>query len=786
MEFFCYFENCNEEFMILKDVIDHLKTKHMQKENMTIKCVILHKNRMTCESTFQTYRALKAHVTNKKCKILSKKDEAVDPYKNVNSFFDHFKTTFNNFNVDHNTSTEIIKLFIELLTEIHKLTLFELQRYNNIDSGIILNNVNQFVLSKFKSFSTRYRRDKEITSKKLYVAPETIEFDTKKDSIQYIPIIKTLESVFSDEDFKNIYFAYNDTNTCVEGEYSEYCCGENYKNSELFQREKNALQLQLFVDEFELCAPLKTRTRKVCGFYMIIRNTPAQFRSKLKNMYLVILCETRVLNKYGYNTVMSNLAADLKRIEENGISIQMNQTLKGTLVQVCFDNLGGNHLFGFSRSFNAHFYCRICFLSKKDCQIKTTEVCTKVRTKENYDAIIEQLETYNHHKNKQIDPKVFLGYKNRCILNELKYYDITSNRSQDIMHDILEGAVPLVLKHFFWYLQRNKIEHHNEIQRKAKSFNYGVLNLKNKPSDIKFDKTNLNQNATQSYCLILHLPFILQETLEAHHNTLEKKRKLDIAWMCIEYLLKIMQIVFSESIQETNVNDLKEYIDIFLNSVKEVFEVNLTPKLHFLTHYPNTIKTMGPLKFIEMRRGEAKHRQFTNYVNQSKNFKNVTKMLAFMHQRSFPVTNAYKDGVEISKKTWNVMEFAEKNPTIKNYITLLQRHFGNLNNFIVPYKVTLNSRIYKEGFLLNANNKFYKIVLLLLQEKQVYFCCQPYEVLKYSSFSNSYMINKSLNANPVIINLKNLKNNRCYEEQILYGQSHIILDTLDIKIHLKQ
>lgn len=50
---------------------------------------------------------------------------------------------------------------------------------------------------------------------------------------------------------------------------------------------------------------------------------------------------------------------------------------------------------------------------------------------------------------------------------------------------------------------------------------------------------------------------------------------------------------------------------------------SLTPKMHFLTHYPRLIRLCGPLKFVWCFAMERKHQDVKQYLKVNKNRKNV-------------------------------------------------------------------------------------------------------------------------------------------------------------------
>lgn len=78
-----------------------------------------------------------------------------------------------------------------------------------------------------------------------------------------------------------------------------------------------------------------------------------------------------------------------------------------SFLELFYDNLGGNSIYGFHESFNSNYYCRICCTSKEDAQITFKHSDMILRSKSNY---IQHLQSKS------------FGVQNSCLLNELKYF----------------------------------------------------------------------------------------------------------------------------------------------------------------------------------------------------------------------------------------------------------------------------------------------------------------------------------------------------------------------------
>lgn len=189
------------------------------------------------------------------------------------------------------------------------------------------------------------------------------------------------------------------------------------------------------------------------------------------------------------------------------------------------------------------------------------------------------------------------------MFNDLDYFHVVDNYSVDVMHDINEGVIPFFIKFLFDRIIQKKIASAGDLQALCRDHNYGWFWRKYKPSIIKFDRHNLNQNAMQSYCLMLNLPFIL----------IGFRPKLGPEWKAMECLLELLQIIYSTRIRQSDVDRLRQLVKDHLSYLIAMGLV-LLAKHHMLTHYPNLILKIGPLIHSWMMRYESKHKVFTDMV----------------------------------------------------------------------------------------------------------------------------------------------------------------------------
>ncbi|KAK9736602.1 hypothetical protein QE152_g11412 [Popillia japonica] len=252
----------------------------------------------------------------------------------------------------------------------------------------------------------------------------------------------------------------------------------------------------------------------------------------------------------------------------------VEKPIKGTLIGVSHDNLGGNQLYGLVESFSAAYFCRICLSDKNETRSLCEQDDSKLRTVSNY------REHYPTAPNSH-------GIKFNSILNDLHYYNIFDNYTVDIKHDVLEGVAQLEIKYFLKFI-------------------------------IGENLTTLNE---------INMPLILADIV----SKLTDKQKLKFKVLIL--LLNIMDIIFCPVNSPGMVLNLKYLITEHHTLFQAEYDSNLTPKHHMMIHYPMIILKSGPLIGFWCMRFEAKHAYFKDLCNKLKNYKTLCKTLAYRHQQ---------------------------------------------------------------------------------------------------------------------------------------------------------
>lgn len=689
----------------------------------------------------------------------------------------------------HRDTNVIMKLCSDLVKNLNGLNLSLTEDNTGMTASQVLEVTTDLIRGKIDRSNTQYKRHQNTLSSKFYVAPKDTAIGTRwelkkttkngktlkiprliQTPFQYVSILETITTLFQCNEFRDLYFHHNNgRHICKPGNFKYFCCGDVFKKSEFFQRHPQSLQLQIASDDFEICNPLssKANRHKICAIYFSIQNLPQRFKSKVNNIYLISLCNSDdvKMKHTDFNNLWQSIVNEVKYLEKIGIDIDENINLKGTITQLAFDNLGANTALGFVGSFNASYYCRHCESSLKECQKMSRENILKRRTKESYN---EQIDIV--HRSEKVKYDETKGVKYYCKLSNLEYFHIIDNPTADIMHDICEGTIPFMLKRLFKACSNAKVFTLDQLNSMVQFFDYGFLDKKNIPSEINLDKRSLGQNATQSLCLFRNIPFIL--------NRYRENPKIKEIWHCVESLLRIVEIVYSYEITEKDLDVLDEMIFLHLEGLINLGYL-LIPKHHFMLHYAQIIRSLGPLIHMNMSRYESKHKVFKDFAENTHNFKNINRSLAVKHQtllctKGCTYINDIQKGMKVSLDDY----FMSQNERI------LHDTFGDLCNVNQTKWLRINNYEYRKDLVIVLESFFYQIKTILIDENRncYYLFCKKFTVVSIDSFSNSFRVQED--STFVLVDLHKLTNTKTYEMKFIESAQYVVAETLELRNQL--
>lgn len=771
---------CKCAFGTSQLLISHLRLNHSYNPNTKFKLFCAQDG---CRRQFSTYSGLRKHLNTVHQRESSQDNEASSSASFQSTFADNSVPTnetgcnehveLGTFEMDSNLNTlnarnicasiigklqssgmpnnavstivnDLEEFTNELQSQIKQEVLSVVPEDNAI-RGILEQSLEKFD-NPFSDLNTETKRTKYLNTKWGVVEPQEImlgvRFDMRrnkatgtysqvpvKDTFIYVPILETLKFMCRNSEICKLLAETMTT----KNSFDDFRDGSYFKTHPLFSKHKNALQIQIFYDDFEPANPLgsKRGIHKVGALYFVLRNLPPRFNSAVMNIHLVALFHSDDVKTYGFDSILKPLINDIKTLETQGLHLPFSaEKIYGTISQITGDNLGMHSILGFTESFNSHHFCRLCLISKDDAQ--------KVFTEDNPKIVVRERHFYEMHCHEleQHPQKLSVfGLKRNSTLNSLKYFHVSCNFSLDLMHDILEGVAQCEIKLLFEYLSANFISKPDLFSR-IYAFDYGYLERKNRPTRINLEScgNSIGLNSIQTLCLVRNIPLLFGDIVPEG----------DEHWTLLLLLLQIINIVFSPSLTIGMTVHLKHLIMEHHSLFKQLYpDKNLMPKHHFMVHYPSCIRKIGPLIHVWSMRCEAKHKVFKNTI---KNFKNITKSLAKKHQLSIA---GHWDMTPV-----NHIEYGPLKSAALDKDEVADLHDVDPKDLFFVNWVKISGTEYRPGLIVctEVNDEmpvFCKISKILLVKSDIYFVTDKLTVDCFSEHFHAYEVYEANERNVV-------------------------------------
>uniref|UniRef100_A0A1X7V4A6 Uncharacterized protein n=1 Tax=Amphimedon queenslandica TaxID=400682 RepID=A0A1X7V4A6_AMPQE len=471
------------------------------------------------------------------------------------------------------------------------------QKLHNVLGGVLTNeqlsSINdilkqQDLTNPFGGLRNAYQQEAYFTTYLDYQKPVRRELggETDKQDVVYdIPFLKSLQLLLKHDILRNKVLQGHER---ADGLLGDFCDGSLFKMHPLFSADKTALQIQLYYDDVEICNPLGSRAKKhkLALFYFTIGNIPPKYRSPLANIHLLCVTKSVTLQKYGAHKVLQPIMNKIKKLEEDGISIKTDDCVHhfyGTISVFQGDNLGSQFIGGYKSLASAHRKCRHCLSVSDDMQSKFLAHEFKERNRSTHEYHIRALKT-NSATHEHISKS--FGINEDSVLHKSTYFHITEGLVPDIMHDVLEGCLPYVVKEMLKVFISHKFISLSLLEKIISKFPYGITDKANKPSVIssttlKNKDHNLKQTATEMWCLARLLPIMIG-------NHIPKDNPY---WLHFLALLEIVDYLFAPIISTECLDHMRILIRDHHSAFKELYpECNLIPKMHYMVHYPDWIQ----------------------------------------------------------------------------------------------------------------------------------------------------------------------------------------------------
>jgi hypothetical protein len=394
--------------------------------------------------------------------------------------------------------------------------------------------------------------------------------------------------------------------------------------------EKMYVQIQLFYDGMGTTNPLRGQS-VMCNmgvFYYVIKNFPDSFNSCFANVHLLAFCYEHDIKVHGFRPVLDKFCSEITKLSTSGFDLMLpglgHRKIYVCLCQVTCDNLALNGLMGFVESFSGDYFCTMCYTTNEEMQSGFTEECFDMRSPDKYIKDVGKLgqSAVLHER----------GVRRDCELNNIPGYHVTQNFSNDIMHTLLEGSVPITVGCVLYSLVcEKKLFTLEELNKWITQF-WNLLNVdkqKRPPCLNRLQPPGCglspSMKASQCWGLIKYLPLIIGHRIDAD----DEHCKL-LLQMC-----ELVDISFSPRFSSGMIAYMKELINTYLVMFKQLYgdHVTIKPKQHFLVHFPTIVRKSGPLIGMSCLKYELKNSFFKRSAHVVCNFKNICKTLAFRHQQ---------------------------------------------------------------------------------------------------------------------------------------------------------
>ena len=329
----------------------------------------------------------------------------------------------------------------------------------------------------------------------------------------------------------------------------------------------------------------------------------------------------------GDNLGIHSIAGSL---EADGVKVG-GKPFQVRLAVVTGDNLGIHSIAGFVKNFSSGaMMCRHCHGTRDEIRTKTSESDFQLRSREGYDTRIRVLEEEEYSESLCKT----LGITGPCTFSDCMSFHPMESFPPDVMHDVLEGIAPSTINLVLEDLLSKKVVDGQALNKTMRTFPYSPADT-NRPGKLvggaKGCAPHLRRSrptANEAWILLRLLPLLL-----LHAGASAASLGRNAGFGLILRLIRIMQILVMLSLSHREIDLLRLEIREFLSQLLQCFpKVHLTPKHHYLIHYPGQILRHGPLRRLWVMRFEAFHQVLKRSILNSRNRKNICRSIALRQQ----------------------------------------------------------------------------------------------------------------------------------------------------------
>ena len=577
--------------------------------------------------------------------------------------------------------------------------------------------------------STPKAFDRYVTEHMGYIAPEIIQVNDSGHLI-YVPITQNIESLLKSSnitlglDIMDPYIQSNFSN----GLYSDFFHGSYFRNI-IDNSPSNTLFISLYVDDFGAAPnPLRPSSLEHTTFsmYMSLLNLHPSQRNKPLNHSLVVLCKSRLMKVCRMEEVLKKPLEDMLQLERSGIRV--NSQLYSVRFVLCTgDNLGLHEIGGFSKGFNTHRPCRFCMISKRLMQSVISAGSFVYRT----------VEGHRSHLLKIADnPNIssLYGVFRTSPLSPLLHFEPVLSLPPDIMHDIFEGFAPVILTKLLDHLHSSHTITWTQIGLLASNFAYSGSDKANKLTSLNFPK-KVKGKAAQIMCLVRLFGLLFGEYFSVG----------DSKWAVWQMMKQLSDFALAVRLTQQDLIEFQSVCESFVqHSISQFTGINVTPKMHYILHYPKLVRQYGPLSFYSSMCHEALHFVNKKCAATCGNFKNVQFTMARKYQLKAVYLRNMPNVLDtmLNVKEESLSNFLKTNSLPEGHPFVIE------SPIFVADSLNADSVQYKRGLLVVVTIQdqfpvFSRILNILKQRSIHYLHCQRLQTCDFDKHRQSFVLSET-------------------------------------------
>lgn len=617
-------------------------------------------------------------------------------------------------------------------------------------------------LNTFKMTNTEHKLIKFLQQKDLFLYPKSFIINNESELV-FQSGVPTLDNYNSKGVIMPIEFQIkkffelpnvlnevieNTAKLSMENDLCNFVNGKRWKNIAKKYEGQIVIPFFLYNDDFQVDNALGSHSgeNSISAFYYSFPTLPAYCGSSLENIFLCMLVKSKYIKAYGNDSCLHLLVDTFKKIEVEGIKIKSHSgeiVVRFILGLLIGDNLGLNSILGFTKSFNANFYCRFCKMPKSLSYTAVKEDLNFLRDKDSYaqDLIKQDISLTGIYEN--------------CLLNNLENFHVTNNFSVDIMHDIFLGVCKYgICQVILFYITYTGYFTLDFLNYRKQNFDYGSIEIGNMSLPIKLEhikKNIIHMSARETWCFITFFPLIIGDLIPEN----------DEVWKYVITLSKLVDILLLPRISEDLIVHLNSLISEHNELFVTVFKENLKPKHHFMIHYARVLRESGPLKYLWSFRFESKHQELKAYAKNITSRVNIAYSIALKFSLIFSGKLLKKSDIfkpisnpKFSKLTLPEISYFEIiKDNLLSYTLIPENNFQLLS---VEYKGTTYSKNY---FILkeSIDENIFEIEHMFIANNNIIFICSMNSLLEYNEHFNCYRVGSKIPNNFHIIPIDKFK-----------------------------